>query len=55
MDYILLDFGTFQGYQEILNGNVVRYVDVDGLEFTPPVGNGGVVIDTNPTRLDWML
>jgi hypothetical protein len=57
MDYILLDFGDFQGYQEIQNGNVARYVDLDGVELfiQPPVGNGGVVIDANPTRQDWML
>lgn len=56
MDYILLDFGTFQGYQEINSGNVVRYVGLDGAElFTiPPVGNGGVLVDANPPRQSWM-
>ena len=57
MDYILLDFGTFQGYQEIQHGNVLRYVGLDGTELfiTPPVGNGGSVIDVTPLRQDWML
>lgn len=57
MDYILLDFGDFQGYQEIQNGNVIRYVDLQGSELfvLPPVGNGGSVIDATPPRQDWMI
>jgi hypothetical protein len=57
MDYILLDFGTFQGYQEIQYSNVIRYVDLQGSELfvIPPTGNGGSVIDATPPRQDWML
>ena len=57
MEYILLDFGTFQGYQEIQSGSVLRYVGLDGAELfiMPPIGNGGSVIDVNPPRQDWML
>lgn len=57
MEYILLDFGDFRAYQEIQHGNVVRYVYEDGtFAFEmPPVGNGGVVVDAAPARLDWML
>ena len=57
MQYILLDFGDFRAYQEVQHGNVVRYVGEDGalLFDTPPVGNGGVLVDANPPRQDWML
>lgn len=56
MNYILLDFGDFRAYQEVNNGNVVRYVFEDGsFAFDmPPIGDGGQVIDANPPRLDWM-
>jgi hypothetical protein len=56
MDYILLDFGAFRAYQEIVNGQVQRYVYEDGsFAFDmPPTGNGGSVVDASPPRLDWM-
>jgi hypothetical protein len=57
MDYVYLDFGTFRGYQESLNGQVTRYLDEDGnlLFIMPPEGNGGEPINGNPDRLPWML
>ena len=55
--YVLLNFGDFQAYQEANDGLVTRYVDANGIELfiTPPIGNGGSVIDANPPRLSWML
>ena len=52
MNYILLDFGDFRAYQEIDGGNVMRYVSEDGLiSFdSPPIGHGGDVVDTAPSR-----
>jgi len=57
MDYVYLDFGTFNAYQESQYGQVTRYLSEDGVELfvLPPEGNGGVVIDANPPRLPWML
>ena len=57
MNYILLDFGTFQAYQENNNGQVTRYLDESSNELfiMPPEGNGGSVIDAEPPRLPWML
>jgi hypothetical protein len=57
MQYILLDFGTFRAYQEIVDGHVQRYVYEDGsFAFDiPPTGNGGAVIDADPPRQVWML
>lgn len=58
--YVLLRFttpGIGDAYQEAENGNVTRYVSVDGVELfiTPPTGDGGSVVDADPPRLDWML
>jgi hypothetical protein len=57
MDYVYLDFITFKGYQESQNGQVTRYLDEDGnfLFDMPPIGNGGILLDGDPPRLDWML
>ena len=57
MEYILLDFGTFTGYQESIQGQVTRYVDESGNELfvIPPEGNGGAVLEVNPARQSWML
>lgn len=57
MDYIYLDFGTFKAYQESQYGQVTRYVSEDGEELfiMPPEGNGGAVINAEPSRLSWML
>lgn len=49
MDYILLDIG----YQEVHQGRVVRYTDIDGNTIEPPAGYGGAVIDANPPRPSW--
>jgi hypothetical protein len=43
MEYILLDFGSFQGYQEIQKGSILRYVGLDG------------IINANPIRQGWMI
>jgi len=51
MQYVLLDIG----YQEISNGQVVRFADLDGNTISAPVGYGGVVIDANPPAPAWAL
>jgi len=50
MQYILLDIG----YQEILNGQVLRLTDFDG-NTIDPVGYGGAVVDENPKPPAWAL
>jgi hypothetical protein len=50
MQYILLDIG----YQEILNGYVVRHTDMDGNTISPQ-GYGGTVVDANPPAPAWAL
>jgi len=57
MDYVLLDFGTFQAYQESQMGQVTRYLSTTGefLFTAPPADHhGGIPIDSTPPRLDWM-
>lgn len=49
MEYILLDIG----YQEVHQGRVVRYTDLDGNTVEPPSGYGGTVVDANPPRPTW--
>lgn len=61
--YILCEFNygyTGQFYQEIENGNVIRYVNLDGTTLTLPgrgeVGGipyGYTDININPTRPAW--
>lgn len=51
MQYILLDIG----YQEVSDGRVVRYTDLDGNTIEPPVGYGGRVIDANPPAPAWAV
>lgn len=51
MEYILLDIG----YQEVHQGRVVRYTDLDGNTIPAPVGYGGTVVDANPPRPAWAL
>ena len=58
--YVLLRFltpGVGEAYQEAQDGNVTRYVSPAGVELctTPPIGDGGEVVDADPPRLDWML
>lgn len=58
ISYILIEIeGHGDAYQEIANGQVVRYLDVDGTELYKviPIGVGSWVIDANPTRLSWMI
>ena len=42
----LLDFGDISAYQEVVNGVVSRYLDMQGVVLSdfPPVGNGGVFV-----------
>ena len=56
-EYFLCQFEYgYEGflYQEILNGNLLRYVDVNGntLELIAPYGYK--IIDINPPALSWM-
>lgn len=51
MQYILLDIG----YQEIRNGQVVRYTDLDGNTISLPTGYGGTVVDANPPPPAWAV
>ena len=58
MEYVLLDFDTYQAYQESSFGQVTRYLSTTGeLLFIvpPPCCHGGIVIDPNPPKLDWMV
>ena len=57
MQYILIKFeygmeGT--AYQEISNGVVIRYTDMDGNTIELPQNVGSHVIDPNPPRQPWM-
>lgn len=56
MQYALMDFGAFQAYQESNGGQVTRYTDLDGntLFASPPVGNGGTILDANAMPV-WAL
>lgn len=51
MRYILLDIG----YQEIHQGRVVRYTDLDGNTIDTPAGYGGAVVDANPPSPAWAV
>ena len=56
MYYILIEiFGLGQAYQVVVNGNVVRYVDLDGtfLFTSVPTGHGSTVVDANPPVPAW--
>lgn len=55
--YIKVTFDTLgEAYQEILAGEVVRYLDASGTEMflMPPAGEGSRVIDANPASEEWM-
>lgn len=56
MQYILIQFDDGQqAYQEIANGIVQRYCDIEGntLPDFPPTC-GAEVIEAKPARLGWM-
>lgn len=58
MEYVKINIeGHGDAYQEIVNGQVVRYIDVDGTELYKviPAGTGSWVLDANPARLNWMI
>lgn len=57
MEYILIQFTeglNCQAYQEISNGNLQRYLDLQGSPLTPPLITESHVINATPERLDWM-
>lgn len=58
MRYILITIDTLgPAYQEVLNGSVVRYTDLDGATLfdTVPNGLGSEVLDDNPPTPVWAL
>ena len=55
-EYYLCEFeygysGLF--YQEVLNGTVIRYADLDGNTLEPEGAYGSYVVDANPPRPSW--
>lgn len=55
--YIKVAFDTLgEAYQEVEAGEVLRYLDGDGVEMfiTPPAGEGSRVIDARPAFEKWM-
>lgn len=58
MDYILIEIDNYGiAYQEIANGQVIRYLAQDGsfLFDVVPIGNGSGVVDANPPIQSWMI
>lgn len=58
MQYILIDIDTLgAAYQEVLNGSVVRYTDMDGATLfdVVPSGLGSRVLDATPPAPAWAL
>ncbi len=58
MEYILCEFEYgYDGklYQEIKNGNLVRYTDLDGNTLTLEGAYGYHIIDINPERPIWAI
>ena len=56
MQYILIEIeGYGPAYQVVVNGNVVRYVDWDGVFMftTVPTGHSSSVLDPNPMTPPW--
>jgi hypothetical protein len=56
MEYILCEFEygySGQLYQEIYNGNVIRYTDLDGNTLNLDGEYGYHIIDINPERPIW--
>lgn len=57
MQYILVHFERAgDAYQEIINGNVSRYLDTLGVEMfvNPPVADSCNVVDASPREIAWM-
>jgi len=58
MEYIKIKF-TFgldcEGYQEIQNGKVARYLDLDGNELDMSIPTESYVLDGNPERPAWAV
>ena len=55
-EYILCEFNygyIGQMYQEISNGSVIRYVDLDGNTLTLEGSYGYSIINENPDRPVW--
>ncbi len=57
MHYILMDYEGSQIYQETYQGNVQRYVTLDGTDIGAmlPAGTSATVVDTNPQQPAWAL
>jgi hypothetical protein len=56
MEYILIDFTLgleCQAYQEILNGEVVRYCDLNGVTLELPAVTESHVVNANPDKPEW--
>ncbi len=58
MFYILIQFNNqgnpFQAYQELYNGYLQRYTDMEGNTIIEPPG-GSMVLDSNPPQPSWAL
>ncbi len=58
MEYILCEFEygySGQLYQEISNGNLIRYTDLDGNTLILEGEYGYFIVDSNPPRPSWSL
>lgn len=56
MKYIRVRFSNgIDAYQEVLNGQVVRYASLSGVTVRPRAGLGSSVTDANPPRPSWGL
>ena len=56
MEYILCEFEygySGQLYQEISNGNLIRYTDLDGNTLILEGEYGYFIVDSNPPRPLW--
>lgn len=56
--YILICVeGIGEAYQEVADGQVIRYLDLNGVELfkTVPSGQGSWVVDANPPRPSWAV
>jgi len=58
MEYILCEFEygySGQLYQEISNGNLIRYTDLDGNTLILEGEYGYLIVDSNSPRPSWSL
>lgn len=55
--HILIEIeGIGAAYQEVSEGQVLRYLDLNGVELfkTVPIGQGSWVTDADPPKQGWM-